>query len=377
MKTSIRTLLIVLIALVASVPFACTQKDKNVVTIGAILPLTGNSAQYGNWIKESLQLGLEEINAHGGINGKQLEIIYEDDQANPKLAATAMEKLSQIDKVPLVFGSWVSSCVLAQAPIAERNKVVVMAEAISPQIRDAGDYIFRIQPDAKYYLEAIIPFLHDSLKIRTIAVLYVNNDFGNDQAKFFRSEWEKLGGSIVYEEGFPQGESDFKDILAKVRKSDPEAIFAPCYTEIGFLLKQAKEIRINKQFIASVPFENPANLNVAGVAAEGVIYAYHFASSALNSQGQMFEQKYTDKYGRAPEGFAVLAYDGIRIIAERLKKCGADPKCIKDELYMVKDFPGITGAISFDEYGEVKMPIVIKTVRNGQFIRFEMHDAHN
>lgn len=347
-----------------------TKKEPEVIKIGAILPLTGPSAQYGRWIQEALELGKEEINSQGGINGKKLEIIYEDDQANPTFAANAMRKLVNRDMVPLVFGSWASSCVLAQAPIAEQTRTVLMAEAISPKIRDAGDYIFRIQPDARYYLRKFVPFVYNELGIRKVSILYVNNDFGLDQANVFKSEFEAMGGVILSIDAFEQGATDFKTELVKVKAKNSEAIFCPAYTEIAVVLKQAKELGMNQQFLTSIPFENPDIIKAAGNAAEGVTYPHHFDPEALDPLVQEFQKKYEARYGRKAEGFAALAYDGIRIIAEVMKKCGSDATCIKDELYKVKDFPGVTGSTTFDDHGDVVKPIVIKTVRNGAFVKY-------
>jgi branched-chain amino acid transport system substrate-binding protein len=150
--TSISLVVLCTLALVTLLftPGCSKKSEPNEIKIGAILPLTGTSAQYGKWIQEALELGKEEINSKGGINGKSLVIVYEDDQADPKIAANAMQKLITLDKVPLVYGSWASSCVLAQAPIAESTKIVLIGEAISPKIRDAGDYTFRMQPDVLY-----------------------------------------------------------------------------------------------------------------------------------------------------------------------------------------------------------------------------------
>jgi branched-chain amino acid transport system substrate-binding protein len=167
----------------------CTKDGEKEIRIGAILPLSGASAQYGTWIKEALELGREEINEKGGINGKQLKIIYEDDQADPKVAANAMQKLTTVDKVPVVYGSWASSAVLAQAPIAEKTHTVLIGEAISPKIRDAGDYVFRMQPDARYYIRQLVPFVFNNMNVRRVSILYVNNDFGIDQAKVFAEEF--------------------------------------------------------------------------------------------------------------------------------------------------------------------------------------------
>jgi len=348
----------------------CDKKQESVIKIGAVLPLTGKSAQYGNWIKNAIDLGVGEVNSSGGINGYQLKVIYEDDQANPKIASNVMEKLVNIEKVPVVIGSWASAAVLAQAPIAERNKIILMGIALSPKIKDAGDFIFRIQPDAKFYLKPILPLIFDSLKLKTAAILYINNEFGVDQADYFKKKYQELGGKIVFEDNFVQGVSDFRNVLTKMKRFKPEAVFVPCYTEVGFVLKQARELNIKTQFVASVPFENPQNLEIAGETAEGVIYPYHYIDGELTDKGKLFVEKYTEQYSEPPEGFAILGYEAIKIIAEKLKSCGTDTDCIKNELYKTKNFQGLTGPIGFDSYGEVNMPIFIKTVKNGNFVKY-------
>jgi len=349
---------------------SCKKKEPETIKIGAILPLSGQSAQYGIWIQEALELGVEKINSKGGINGRLLKIIYEDDQADPKIAATAMEKLTTINKVPIVFGSWASSCVLAQAPIAERTHTPILAEAISPKIREAGDYIFRIQPDARYYIRKLVPFIYNELGLRKISILFVNNDFGIDQANVFEEEFTKLGGKILSKEGFTQGSTDFKTELLKIKTKNPQGIFVPGYTEVAIILKQAKELGMVQQFFASVPFENPEIIKAAGGSAEGVIYPHHFDPEAENELTREYQRDYIKKYGRKSEGFAALAYDGIMITAKVLEICN-NGECIKNELYKIKDFKGVTGTTSFDEAGDVIKPIIIKTVKNGQFIKLK------
>jgi len=347
----------------------CPSGKKGALKIGAILPLSGQPAQYGKWIQEGLELGKEEINAKGGINGQPLEIIYEDDQANPKLAASAMQKLAKVDKVPVVFGSWASSSVLAQAPIAEESHVIVMAEAVSPKIRDAGDYVFRIQPDGSLYMKALAAYAYNDLKLRRIAIIYVNNDFGVDLAATFKKDFIALGGQITSENGFQQGVTDLRTQVALAAQSTPDAIFVPAYSEIGQILKQSREIGMNQQFLAAATFENPDILRIAKNTAEGVYYPHHFDPASEDPRVQEYQKRYVQRYGHNSEGFAVLAYDGLSIIADALRKCGSNTDCIKNHLYTIRDYQGVTGETSFDEKGDVVKPIIIKTVQSGAFIR--------
>jgi len=357
----------VLVGILGLVSGCSREAEKDVVNIGAVLPLSGKAAQYGTWIQEGLELGRDEINAAGGINGKRLEIIYEDDMANPKSAASAMQKLVNIDKVPVVYGSWASSCVLAQAPIAQQSGTVLVGEAISPKIRNAGDYVFRMQPDARYYLRQLVPFIYKEIGSRTVSILYVNNDFGEDQAKVFTEEFVKLGGRVLSSESYSQEISDFRAQLLKIKGESPNAVFVPGYSELGLVLKQAREMGLHMQFVGSIPSENPDVIKTAGAAAENLIYPHHFNPESTDERVSYYQQIYQDRYGRSSEGFAALAYDGIRAIAKVMTEQGESSENIKAGLYGLVDFPGVTGTTTFDDHGDVIKPIVIKTVNGGQF----------
>ncbi len=344
--------------------------DTTPLSIGAVLPLTGSSARYGTWIQEGLQLAVDRVREDGGIHGQPLAIIYEDDQAQPTNAASAMQKLVTVDRVPVVFGSWASSSVLAQAPIAERSKTILMAEAISPQIRDAGDFIFRIQPDARFYLNALIPFIHQTLRAKTASILYINNDFGADQAAVFTAGFVPLGGQVLSQESYLPNTTDFRAQLTKIRGQRPDVLFLPGYAEVGTILRQARELGLQCQFAGSVPTENPDLITVAGVAAEGIVYPSHFDPNAADPAVRTFQRRYQARYGRQAEGFAALAYDGLIIIAEGLRRCERNTSCLRDFLYSTKNYPGVTGATSFDKKGDVVKAVIIKTVRGGRFVAY-------
>ncbi len=353
----------------ALIVISCGQKaGTQPITIGAILPLSGNSAQYGKFCQEGFQLALDEINKQGGVKGAPLRVIWEDDQAVPSSAAAAMTKLATVDKVPIVFGTWASSCVLAQAPIAEANRIPILAEAQSPQIRDAGDYVFRIQPDSRYYLKVLAPYACQKLGLKKLAILYVNNDYGVDQAAVFKNLAEGLGSKVVFEEGFPQGAQDFRSVLTKLKGAEPDGVFVPAYAEAGVILKQAAELGIKTQFLGSAPMESPDVVLTAGKAAEGVIYVHHFDPDSDDPKIKEFQKKYEAKYGRAPEGYGALAYDAAYVTAHVLDKAGTSREQIKDELYKVRDFPGVSGPTSFDDHGDVIKPIVVRTIKDGKFL---------
>ncbi len=345
------------------------QDEEEKFVIGALLPLTGRNGVYGQEIRNAIELALDEINSEGGINGKVFVVIYEDDQADPKTGVSGMQKLVNIDRVPVVLGSWASGVVVAAAPIAEQGKVVVMASAISPAITDAGDYIFRVQPSATFYTAKSVELLRDE-NLSSAAVIFVNNEFGKALKDAFVSEFEAQGGEIVAVEAYAQGDIDFRSQLTKIKEKSPEIVFIPGYQDTVEVIKQIEELGIESRILSGPPFESQSTLQKLGGIAEGVLYAYHFVSGKDTLKAIHYEEAYLQKYGVPTGGFAPLMYDATQIIANSLRKCGEDTDCIKEELHRT-EYEGVTGTITFDENGDPIIQIVMKTVKNGEFVLYE------
>jgi branched-chain amino acid transport system substrate-binding protein len=347
-----------------------TPTTKETIKIGAILPLSGKNALNGQYIQQAIILAQEEINQNGGINGKKLEIIFEDDQCDPKVGATIAKKLINIDKVPLVLGPWCSSVALAVAPTFENSKTIMIAEVITPKLTTAGDYIFRVQPTGAFYMKTLAEEVVKSLGIKKAGVMYIGNDYGASVKDAFVREFENNGGTIVDVEQYMDKQTDFRTELMKILQKNPQAILLASYAQdAGLILKQAKELGINVQFLGVPALENKDLIKIAGEAAEGLIYPYHFNFENPNENVQKFISNYTSKFGHPPDGFAVLMYDGTYITAKILEKCGRDTECMKNELYN-NTFKGVT-EIKFDSNGDPLLPINLKTIKNSQFVPYE------
>ena len=347
----------------------CAKKPAE-FAIGAICPLTGDAAVYGAWFKKGLDLAVEEINAAGGINGIKVKIIYEDSRALPEDGVSAMSKLVNIQKVPVVIGAMASSVTLAVAPIAERTKTVLISPASSsPKITQAGDYIFRNWPSDLFEGREMADFAYSELGIKKIAILYINNDYGLGIKEVFEKHFERLGGEIIITERYEQGGTDFRTQLTKIKDRQPEAIYLPTMAkEAGLILKQAKEIGVKSRFLSIMGIEAPTMLEIAGDAAEGVIYSYPgFDPDSPYDIVQEFQEKYKVKYGEKAEAFAAHAYDAMKIVALAIERGGYTPEGIKDALYKIKDFPGVAGLTTFDENGDVIKQVMIKIIKEGKF----------
>jgi len=342
------------------------NSNENSIRIGALLPLTGKNATYGIEIRNGIELAREEVNSAGGINGKKLEVIYDDDAADPAIGVNGMQKLAEVDKVPIVMGSWSSGVVLAVAPIAEKNHVTTLAEAISPDITNAGDYIFRIHPSAVYYTKVSVEYLIER-KITTASVLYSNTAFGKSLSDAFVKKFLESGGKILAVESYNPTDTDFKSALNKIKESAPEAVFIPGYQEVLDIIKQATETDINALILATPTFESPGTIPKLGVLAEKVVYPHIYSSDMNEPKIVAFEKKYFDKFGVEITGFAHSMYDGTYILAGILKKCDTNKECIKENMYKT-DYDGVSGRIQFDLNGDPLIKIIMKTVRDKKFV---------
>jgi len=320
-------------------------------------------------------MAADEINSAGGIGDRQLKIIYEDDQCDPKQAVNAFEKLTTIDKIKIIIGPACSSNVLAVAPRANEKKVIIFTTIGSTdKITTAGDYVFRNTPTARDYSYFMADFAYRNLSARTASVLYLNLDNGIDYKDAFVKKFEELGGKILGTESYERTATDFRSQLAKIKEQNPDVIFMAGQINQGLAMKQARELGIDVQLIGPVTVENPDLLAQAGSAAEDVIYsAPKFDKN--DPLVKAFQEKYVSRYNKTLGVRTAIAYDAVMIIAERLKKCSnnvdIDVECVKNGLYATKNYPGVSGLTSFDENGDVSKPLTIKTIKDGKFVEYE------
>jgi len=350
-----------------------TKKESEVIKIGAMGPLTGVRAMGGTYMRNGLEMALEEINSRSGIKAGRVKLIYEDTKYEPATAVNAFQKLVDVDRVKIVIGFQNSSCLLAVAPIAERKKVIVIGYGTqASKISSAGDYIFRTQISSTEEIPIIADFIINGLKISEITLLYLNTDYGVEYRDMLKSSFEdKFGGKIVSIESFEVETSDYRTQLTKVTQLNPKVIFiVGASKHVGMIVKQAKELGIKTQFIASSPVEGEDVLTVAGRLADGIIYPYPYDIESGDKEQEAFRIKHKERYGMFPEMLAANAYDALKIVAEMIDQYGYNIEKIKDGFYKIKDYHGASGVLSFDENGDVHKPIIIKKIENGKFVRY-------
>lgn len=367
---SVITVLVVVAALAGCLQ---TQKKQEEIKIGVIAPLTGDAAIYGNALQKGLDLAKDEINTKGGIQGKNISLIYEDSQADPKTAISAFNKLVSVDKVSLIIGDMFSSTTLSVAPLAQKNKIVLFSPtASSEEVPKTGDYVFTIYPSDSYDGKFIADFTLNMIHNKTAAIIYVQADAMIGVKDAFKKSFNDGGGKILTEESYAPKTDDFRSILAKIKPLKPEVIFIPGYLEeIVKLLTQAKEIGIESQFITISTAYDEKLFSLANNSAEGLMLSAPFYDpTSKQPEIFAFQESFKKKYGDTPNVWAAYGYDALNIISYAYNNSMANSMPLNIEISKIRNYPGVTGKTTFLENRTVEKQLRIMIVRNKNFTEY-------
>ncbi|HRZ30073.1 MAG TPA: ABC transporter substrate-binding protein [Candidatus Paceibacterota bacterium] len=365
--------IVVIILIVAGVWYWQTNKvstpvETGPIKIGFIGPLTGDVASIGQNNKAATELAVEVINANGGVNGRQIEMIWEDGRCDGATAATAAQKLVNVDKVSAIIGGLCSGESISSAPIAEQGKVVMLSPlSSSPDLTLAGDYFFRNYPSDSYQGVKAAELATKDLQAKNIAVLACQDDWCAGIEKVFTEKAQQLGANIVATERYDDKTSkDLKTQLTKIKSSNPDLIYFLGYSDSTIIgLKQIKELSINAKILGGDAWDDPKIVESAGQAAEGIIYL-----KPVTPENADFVASMKSKTGGEEITIgSAQAYDAANILAQVMGQVGSDSSKIKSALYKVKNYQGVSGVISFDSNGDLTTAnYVAKTVLGGKVI---------
>lgn len=340
------------------------------IKIGEFESLTGGNASYGISSHNGALLALEEINNGGGVLGKKIKLITEDDRSLPGEPATIIRKLISRDNVVAILGEFASSRALEAAPIAQEMKIPMLSPgATNEKVTEVGDYIFRncfIDP----FQGTVMAKFALSKGYKNVAILTdEKQDYSKGLADSFRKYFTANGGTVIKEQSYSSGDRDFKAQLTSLRSTKPDAIFLPgYYTEVSLIAKQARQLGIKAPFLGGDGWIGNSLLEVAKGSLDGSFFSGHWSAENKDPALQSFVAAYKAKYGTSPDDIAALGYDGLKILADAIKRAGSpEPKAIRDALAATKDFPGVTGKITIDDKRNAKKAAVIQTIENGQF----------
>lgn len=341
------------------------------IKLGGVFPLTGDVPSIGSAMENGAKLAIKEINDAGGVLGKKLEIVSEDDQNQASTAPNAITKLITQDKVTAVVGTYASKCSIPMAAVAKDSKVVMITPVSTNEkvTTEGGDYVFRACFIDPLQGKVGAKFAADNLKAKKVAMLYdVGNDYCVGIAKEFKNNFQAAGGSVVYEKTYNAGESDFKAFLTEIKELNVDALYLPDnYSTVGLIAKQARELGIKAAFLGSDSWGDLGVVKVGGDAVEGAYFTDHLSLKSDNAAIKKFVENYKKEYNSEPSTFAVLSYDSVYIVAEAIKKAGStDEAAIKDAMAKIDADCGTTH-YKFDEKHNPIKSVVINKIVNGQF----------
>jgi branched-chain amino acid transport system substrate-binding protein len=345
----------------------------NTIVIGHFASMTGDTATFGTSADEGIRLALDEVNAKGGVLGKPVNVLTEDDRSQADEAKTAAAKLINHDHVVALLGEISSSKSIAAAPVAQEAHIpMVSPGSTNPKVTEMGDYIFRVCFIDPFQGTAMANFAMNNLKAKKLAVLYpVNSDYGVGLRDFFEEAVKKAGGQIVVDVSYTEkSDTDFKSQLTKIKNANPDAIYVPgYYTEAGLIARQARELGLTCPLLGGDGWDSDQTVKIGGKSADGCYFSNHYSPDEQRPEVQDFVKAYKAKYnGKVPDAMAILGYDALKVLCDAIKRAGStDGTKIRDALAQTKDYPGACGPITIDQNRNAKKNIVILKIQDGKF----------
>ncbi|MEI6071504.1 MAG: ABC transporter substrate-binding protein [Verrucomicrobiae bacterium] len=340
------------------------------ILIGEYASLTGASASFGQSSHKGTALAVEEINAGGGVLGRPLQLITEDDQSQAGQPATIVRKLISQDKVVAILGEVASSKSLEAAPICQQEKIPMITPAsTNPKVTEVGDHIFRICFIDPFQGTVMSKFARENGWKKVAVLTDVKQDYSVGLAECFIRDFQAGGGEIVREQKFSTGDKDFKPQLTSIKAARPDAVFVPgYYAEVSLIAKQARLLGIKVPLLGGDGWVGDSLLKVAGKALDGSFFSSHFSEDDSAPKVRNFVGKFQEKYGGVPDDMAALGYDSAMILADAMRRAGTtDAAALRDAIAATSGHDGVTGKITLDARRNASKPAVILTIGDGGF----------
>jgi len=345
------------------------------IRVGEYGSMTGPQATFGQSTHNGIMMAADEVNAAGGINGRKIKVLSEDDQSKQEEAANAVTKLISQNNVLAIIGEVASSASIAAAPICQSNKVpMITPSSTNDEVTRKGDYIFRICFTDSYQGEYQAVFADQwaaaNGKPKTVAMLTdVKSDYSQGLAKVFTAKFGTLGGKIVGTQSYANGDSDFRSQLTAIKGTNPSLLYVPgYYTDIGQIAIQARDLGITAPLLGGDGWESPKLIEIGGKALEGCFYTNHYFYADPSPVVSSFVQKYKERYGQIPDALAALGYDAMKTLADSMKRAAKlDGPSLRDAIGKTKGLVGVTGTINIGpERNAMGKKLVIEEIKNGQ-----------
>jgi branched-chain amino acid transport system substrate-binding protein len=363
-----------ILLLAAPVAFGADEPIK----LGTVVRLSVGS-EHGVPSRRGVEMAVAEVNKAGGINGRKVELIVEDEKDSPQTAVTAVKKLIEVDKVVAIVGPMTSGDMMAAGKIADDAKVVAISPtATTPKLSGYGASLCRGCSRIDKQAEVLTDYVAKAWKPKTVAIFFSNEPYGKGCAELFSKFFEKHNIKVVATESFNRGARDFKSELTKIKATNPDMLFIPGYTpETAPAAAQARQLGMNQKILGVYGDMDPVYIQLAGKAAEGHVIGGEYDEGYNTPKNQAFKKNYEElvKKNNDPYNimFAALHYDSAGVLLEGMKKNGPTSEGIRKFLKEVKDFDGVTGKLSFDQNNDVVRAgtegVYVLEVKDGKYVK--------
>jgi len=376
LRAAVLPIVIVLMALA----FSCsrpgddnTAPDHTTIEIGYFGDLTGPTFNFGQSAINGVLMATSELNQAGGINGRKIDVVIEDDKGSPEEAARLTAKLIDQDKVVAIIGGGTSGNSRAAAPKAQASHIpMISPSSTDPAVTQTGNYIFRACFVDTFQGEVMASFAVNTLKAKKAAILTdFNSPYSKGLTDYFKLSFGRLGGTIVSEQTYTQGDADFKGQLSTIRSAEPDVIYIPgYYGDVALIAKQARLIGLTQPLLGGDGWDAPELWQIGGDALNGAYISTHYSPDNPSPEIKQFVDLYKQRYGNAlPDAHAALAYDAARLLFAAIARTGStDGDKLRDALAQTKSFEGVTGVISMDANRNAVKPAVVLKLEDLKFI---------
>jgi len=367
----LRTAVLPTVIVVLALAFSCSRPaednaapNRTTIEIGYFGDLTGPTFNFGQSAINGVLMAASEINQAGGINGRKIDIVIEDDKGSPEEAARLTAKLVDQDKVVAIIAGGTSGNSRAAAPKAQASHIpLISPSSTDPAVTQTGNYIFRACFVDTFQGEVMASFAVNTLKAQKAAILTdFNSTYSKGLTDYFKLSFGRLGGIIVSEQTYTQGDADFKGQLSTIRSAEPDVIYIPgYYGDVALIAKQARMIGLTQALLGGDGWDAPELWQIGGDALNGAYISTHYSADNPSPEIQQFVELYKQRYGNLlPDAHAALAYDAARILFAAIARTGSsDGDKLREALSQTKNFNGVTGVISMDANRNAVKPAVV------------------
>jgi len=350
---------------------ATSVQAADTIKVGVSLPLTGDWAEYGDFIKKSVNMVVDKANNEGGINGKKIELVIADSRGDPKESVLIAEKFVADPDIIAEIGDFSSSSCMAAAPIYEKASMAQVSPTSShPDFTKKGKNMFRVIGTQATEGPYNAKWAMDGFGAKTAATIYINNDWGVAANKYFTEAFEKMGGKIIAQEAFAPGEKDFSSVMSKIKRANPDVLYLPVfYADGAAIMSQARRVHYKPTVLSTGSLFSDKLIEQGGKSVEGVMTSVAYFPNNPRAESQAFTKAFNAKHGKMPNMFAAVGFDAASLVVAALKKSGAkDRASIGMALDSLGSFKGVTGDFDYSKSHDPVKEYAKIAIKDGKWV---------